>query len=530
MNLEIGAAVINGGTTMTIANVDYALDCEDNGNLPCADDGGQMSYLGDANISTTCTDGVNPVTWSTGHPGGTVPNDITFTPSSPVVVDANTTCDLDFDVQILIPSDDSTPNLVEVAYAYLGDCDNDLDTNAGGSAAFLTVEPSILILKEISVDGGATWLDANDPGSAPLVVFPSGALYRLTVENTGNVPIENVVVNDATLGIVDYAVGTLTAGQVVVLTAAQIPQLSVAERCNAVGEFQNVAQVSGDPAAVGAEPVTDEDPAWLACQAGRARFRVIKDFTDDNPAGVEVFLSCNTGLPLDQSKVITEGEENAVTFVVTDFDAGELDCDAFETVPAGYSPTYLAEAGPDGVAGSISDDAEGCHFEEVSSGLFICRITNTPGEVEIKIIKDWVFEGTSGPQDVDLRYRLTLICDAEIVGGSDNCELAFQQEGPVGGSDTWCQTFEGEGPAMFTAEVIPEYPDSHCFVIEEVFDDAVEVDNGCQSITVSAGNGASCTITNTVFFEGIPTLNQYGLALLALLMLGIGFAGFRRFA
>jgi hypothetical protein len=35
-----------------------------------------------------------------------------------------------------------------------------------------------------------------------------------------------------------------------------------------------------------------------------------------------------------------------------------------------------------------------------------------------------------------------------------------------------------------------------------------------------------------VFFEGggIPTLNQYGLILMALLMLGIGAVGFRRFS
>jgi hypothetical protein len=32
-----------------------------------------------------------------------------------------------------------------------------------------------------------------------------------------------------------------------------------------------------------------------------------------------------------------------------------------------------------------------------------------------------------------------------------------------------------------------------------------------------------------VFFEGIPTLSQYGMAIMALLMLGVGFVGFRRF-
>jgi hypothetical protein len=46
-------------------------------------------------------------------------------------------------------------------------------------------------------------------------------------------------------------------------------------------------------------------------------------------------------------------------------------------------------------------------------------------------------------------------------------------------------------------------------------------------VGVNANEG--CTITNTSFFEGIPTLNQYGLAILALLMLGVGFVGFRRF-
>ena len=42
-------------------------------------------------------------------------------------------------------------------------------------------------------------------------------------------------------------------------------------------------------------------------------------------------------------------------------------------------------------------------------------------------------------------------------------------------------------------------------------------------------SGREVLITNTVFFEGIPTLNQYGMAIMALLMLGVGFVGFRRF-
>ena len=53
---------------------------------------------------------------------------------------------------------------------------------------------------------------------------------------------------------------------------------------------------------------------------------------------------------------------------------------------------------------------------------------------------------------------------------------------------------------------------------------------GCEMVTVGAGEDeADCTMTASVFFEGIPTLSQYGMALMALLMLGMGFVGMRRF-
>ena len=70
---------------------------------------------------------------------------------------------------------------------------------------------------------------------------------------------------------------------------------------------------------------------------------------------------------------------------------------------------------------------------------------------------------------------------------------------------------------------------ANCWVNEDVWDSSVEVDNNCNDLDVVIGDGDSCTITNTVWFEGIPTLSEYGMAILALLMLGVGFVGFRRF-
>ena len=61
---------------------------------------------------------------------------------------------------------------------------------------------------------------------------------------------------------------------------------------------------------------------------------------------------------------------------------------------------------------------------------------------------------------------------------------------------------------------------------------AVESSSTCEGgVGFAVGDTVkTCAITNTVFYEGIPTLSQYGLALLALLMLGVGFVGIRRFA
>jgi hypothetical protein len=296
----------------------------------------------------------------------------------------------------------------------------------------------------------------------------------------------------------------------------------------------------------GPHNVTVRQRAIYESAESRATFLVTKDFTDGNPGQVEVAIDCNTGLILDQSKEISEGQ--SVEFVVTEFTAGQLSCEISEVVPAGYSPTYGVDGNQGGTAGGVTSDDEGCQFIEVVGGAFACQVVNTPDPVDIVITKEWIFEGSSNAQDIDTRYLLTLRCDAEIIGGYNDgigtleapagspqvvCGFnltANADSGQTVAGGPWCKQFHGDGPDVFNAEVIPDYPESDCEVIESLYDDAVEVDNGCGHLVFSAGQGASCTITNTVFFEGIPTLNQYAMALLALIMLGIGMVGFRRFA
>ena len=179
-----------------------------------------------------------------------------------------------------------------------------------------------------------------------------------------------------------------------------------------------------------------------------------------------------------------------------------------------------------------------CNFRAIDGGTeFTCAIVNDADPVAVEIEKDWIIEGSGGDQ-VNQNFKLTLYCDAPIVGAEQptglgafpECGGTFLKAGTPPEIYESCLELEGNGDTTFTPQVIPEWPGSHCVVVEEIYDNAVEVDNRCNNINVSHGDGDSCLITNTVFFEGIPTLSQYGMAMLVLLMLGAGLVGFRRYS
>jgi hypothetical protein len=113
--------------------------------------------------------------------------------------------------------------------------------------------------------------------------------------------------------------------------------------------------------------VTLIDNVRVDALATAAEFEVEKDFTDGNPAEVEVTLSCNSGLPSMETAMVAEGAP--ATFVVTDFVSGELECSVTETVPAGYAVSYDD--------GSLAADE--CRFANVSDAAEeTCQITNFP--------------------------------------------------------------------------------------------------------------------------------------------------------
>jgi uncharacterized repeat protein (TIGR01451 family) len=71
------------------------------------------------------------------------------------------------------------------------------DWHADDSASYFGADPSVTVVKEVSVDGGTTWFDANDPTGPLLLESGPDPMFRFTVTNTGNVELTNLTLSDS---------------------------------------------------------------------------------------------------------------------------------------------------------------------------------------------------------------------------------------------------------------------------------------------------------------------------------------------
>jgi len=141
----------------------------------------------------------------------------------------------------------------------------------------------------------------------------------------------------------------------------------------------------------------------------------------------------------------------------------------------------------------------------------------TPGVVQLTLNKEWLFS------EPDLGFPESAVIGLE-------CKNVKGGDGTRVGNDMFWR-WEIYGNESRTAIVRPNGTgNTICYASESKTSSAVEMTNGCEwGIPIDVGAAdQECTIVNTVFIEGIPTLNQYGMILFALLMLATGLFTLRR--
>ena len=261
------------------------------------------------------------------------------------------------------------------------------------------------------------------------------------------------------------------------------------------------------------------------CQAAsqdQADFKVQKQFLDGNDElPVTLNISCNSGTPLQQSITVQPNSgslgNTEVTFTVTNFDDGALDCDVWEDTPEGYSATYECFT-----EGNCVTDDTACTFEGASVGQDnLCVIRNYPERVEVIVGSEWLYQDDA--LNIDYSVAVMLECRNFIAGDGNH----------QGDTMTWSWVFDNDTPPQ-TAIVYPvqdEEDPTECRTESVARSSAVDSMGLCEEWTpIIPGTGTlDCSVINTVFYEGIPTLGRGGLLLASLLLLLTGLVFVRRF-
>jgi hypothetical protein len=323
------------------------------------------------------------------------------------------------------------------------------------------------------------------------------------------------------------------------------------------------------PAVAFAQP----GPIPVTPAEGTALIMVQKVFADGNDE-TEVTLSvqCTSGSVSPTSVTVQPGEGVEHAFVIDNIPSGPDNvCTVKKSGTSGYYTEAICaddgEPDEDCLPGAEDDDRLSyCLFNDVQPArldeqregdVARCQLFNYPTPVTIAVTKEWDVSGAGGNY-YNRDSSIEVSCNGYILGADytsgNGCNPKNRYDGntnkycyseidfDLDDSDGDYEDSKGKdvGMATVTLKVVPKwYPTAakpadqeytECEAHEYDTDSAVEVDEtDCAKMEVAVGMGDSCTITNTLFFEGIPTLNQYGMAIMALLMLGVGFVGFRRF-
>lgn len=382
----------------------------------------------------------------------------------------------------------------------LSDCDRGLAFNTATGILYGVDNSSFC---EINQTTGAITSLASPPGG--------------DTEGLAADPINNYVygINDAE-DLVRYAVETgtwITVGPTNIFSGNDIglaydPDNQILYAADSDGLLYGVNPTNGLTTLIGDTglPSGDYGLAFVSSSVqGTAYINVVKTFSNGASDEVEVTLSCNAGLPLEQSFTITGGDPTGVTFTVTNIPDGGAKCSVTENGDDSAYTTVMT-------GGDAGDD---CVWASLTGGIVSCEISNValPTTVEIDTsFEDIADDGTAS--DVDTSFETVITCQGVSVDNDNSFE-------GVQVSDT---------SGSFTADwYIDPVNGASCTVVLNTESDAVEGDS-CEFSIALGDELAGCEVVGTVFFEGVPVMNRYGMVLMALLMLGVGFIAVRRFA
>ena len=258
-----------------------------------------------------------------------------------------------------------------------------------------------------------------------------------------------------------------------------------------------------------------------------------KRFTDgNNVSPVTLNFKCDGGTVFNGTKTFFPTDNDVgiyeASFEVDNVPSTPISCELWETVPEGYIPEYSCQSEAS-CATVNSGGTPSCVFSGVVAGQQnVCLIDNNVAPVAVKVTKEWADNITLDlPEDesdddvgVPQVARVNLVC--ENVYDGDGIE--------INGDMVWSWLFEGN-PASQVAMVYPNFDESTtCRTEEKELPSAVESESTCSEPTeIKIGEDErECIVTNTVFFEGIPTLSLRGLVLITALMLVTGMIAMRR--
>ena len=226
----------------------------------------------------------------------------------------------------------------------------------------------------IDIEKATNGEDADDP-TGPLVPVGDSVEWTYRVENTGNVPLTDVMVTDDQGVTVDCPQTALDPGEWMVCTGSGVAE---------AGQYENLGTVTGTPP-VG-DDVSDEDPShYFGSEPAIDIEKATNDMDADDPTGPFVpvggqvdwtYRVENTGnVPL-TDVTVTDDQGVTVDCPQTALDPGEwMVCTASGVAEAGQYENLGTVTGTPPVGDDVSDE-DPSHYFGVDASIDIEKWTN----------------------------------------------------------------------------------------------------------------------------------------------------------